>query len=431
MKSASLIPGEIYLYRGHKYRFVERVPRYGSQPAANVFQCDDYVGLNGPAVKGYVTLSDRQLRDLALSQQLTRSKFRYPTPDNLNLAIHLNRPVRRPDTSRLFPWALWFMKTELIDLNRSPKTVEAVCDDLQKLISLFYSEFSDGDISNWTAAVTNKLFKSLGDYQNSSIRRIYASLTHFAGYLVRKGLITDDDDPVKRYNVPRTKPSAPQSLRAIADDGDVIIEGREVFDILVSAAQEAANMKPEGSRALPLRDLALLYVLYYTGLRASEVASLTISHFNEHPKSGGAYFDGVIGKGGGEKEPVYLQPEGLKPLLKYMRQERESLIHRTKSQNPHIFLSYRGREITRTDVYRIVERIKHSAINSEVARGSASFDIKAHPHSFRHERVYTLLKADFSESEVAREVGHKGTAQIARYSNRSKDTRAERLKKVT
>ncbi|HAM50988.1 MAG TPA: hypothetical protein DCP92_09985 [Nitrospiraceae bacterium] len=103
---------------------------------------------------------------------------------------------------------------------------------------------------------------------------------------------------------------------------------------------------------------------------------------------------------------------------------------RTKTGNPHIFLSYRGHELSRIDIQRILKRIRLATIDRETANGASSFEIKAHPHSFRHERVYSLLRAGFSESEVAREVGHKGTSYIGRYSNRSKDERAERLKDV-
>ncbi|HAM50989.1 MAG TPA: hypothetical protein DCP92_09990 [Nitrospiraceae bacterium] len=129
---------------------------------------------------------------------------------------------------------------------------------------------------------------------------------------------------MRRYKPPPNEPAQPQSLRVIVDDGETILEGKEVFDMFVRTASELAARQERKPipRALPLRDVALIHVLYYTGLRASEVAGLTESNFVPHRKSGGAYFEHVVGKGGGTRESVYLQPEGLKPLSTYMRNER-------------------------------------------------------------------------------------------------------------
>ena len=362
-----------------------------------------------------------------IRQRRTKAKFKYPITPQLNLKSLLKPPIPKPTDNNLLAWGLWFIRTELIELNRERGTVDSVRDDLQKFISFFFFFYPDGNITNWTTSVTHEFFKLLGAYQRSSQRRIYTSLVHFAGFLVRKGIINDEDDPIKKYKCPPHEQSAPQSLRAIADDGDTILEGYEVFEMLASTAEDAAHQ--HRTRALPLRDLALIYVLHFTALRASEVASLTVEQLVLHKKSKGAFFVGVRCKGGISRD-FYLPLEGLKPLLQYMRKERERILTSSKTDNPHLFLSYRGRQLSRIDMQRILNRIKAATIDREREKGAASFEIKAHPHSFRHERVYSLLREGLSESEVAREVGHAGTSYIGVYSNRSKDDRAERLKNI-
>ncbi|MBI5641164.1 MAG: site-specific integrase [Nitrospirae bacterium] len=51
-----------------------------------------------------------------------------------------------------------------------------------------------------------------------------------------------------------------------------------------------------------------------------------------------------------------------------------------------------------------------------------------HPHSFRHERAYKLLRSGkFSESDVRDMLGHTTTKYIARY---TKETEEERVKRI-
>ena len=61
MKVKFLKPGDQVLMAGRVMTFQKRY-RHGHEtngPTESVFQCDDYVGLDGPADKGMVNFSDR------------------------------------------------------------------------------------------------------------------------------------------------------------------------------------------------------------------------------------------------------------------------------------------------------------------------------------------------------------------------------------
>ncbi|HAM50990.1 MAG TPA: hypothetical protein DCP92_09995 [Nitrospiraceae bacterium] len=106
-------------------------------------------------------------------------KFKYPPPPALDLKALMKKAIPRPRKATLLPWSLWFLKTEFQDLNRSQNTLDAARNDLQKFVSFSYHLVSGGDITNWSASVTNQFFHTLGAYQRSSLRRMFSSLLHF------------------------------------------------------------------------------------------------------------------------------------------------------------------------------------------------------------------------------------------------------------
>ena len=66
MRPTTLIPGRQYHSAGifgapKTYTFVRR-DRQPCRPAINIFQCDDYRGMNGPNDAGITHLTDYQVR---------------------------------------------------------------------------------------------------------------------------------------------------------------------------------------------------------------------------------------------------------------------------------------------------------------------------------------------------------------------------------
>ncbi len=146
----------------------------------------------------------------------------------------------------------------------------------------------------------------------------------------------------------------------------------------------------------PLRDRALLALLYATGCRASEVADLTLAdvHLQEN-------FARCVGKGNKERI-VSLNPVAVSALENYLEHERPLLDQSRESD--WLFISRGGGGLSRITVWRLVKRY--------AARiGSAD---KVSPHTLRHSFATHLLAGGADIRAVQELLGHSSisTTQI-------------------
>ena len=137
-----------------------------------------------------------------------------------------------------------------------------------------------------------------------------------------------------------------------------------------------------------LRDHAILEVMYASGLRVSELASLRLENVNFD--SG---FLRVIGKGNKERI-VPIGREALERLRLYLDRVRPKLVR------PHtpatLFLSDRGRSLQRSRVRLIVNRCaKRAGIAKSV-----------HPHMLRHSFATHLLENGADLRVIQEMLGH-------------------------
>lgn len=322
-----------------------------------------------------------------------------------------------PEDRFLLSWTLWYLKKEVIGIG-SPYTAEAKIQDLQKFVNYFYHYNPDGSIKTWDKALTYGFIERLGEiYEVSSIRRIMATLSHFAQFLERCRIIEYDDNPVRGVKLPFSQPSPPRQLMAVADDNKLIAEGKEVFQRLLDAAKSMINEK-KTKKHWPYRDIAIISVLYYAGLRVTEVCSLVMSQIEKEPETDGIIFRGVKCKGNKIRD-VYLRDLGAKALNEYLKTERGV------DPGP-LFTTYNRKRLSRFGVWSIIKKI--------AGKASMSMDsivkIEAHPHRFRHVYAYNLKEAGFSDSEIKEELGHSSMRYVGIYTKPSEQERFKRLKKV-
>lgn len=158
------------------------------------------------------------------------------------------------------------------------------------------------------------------------------------------------------------------------------------------------------------RDQLILKTLYYTGLRAAEIAALRWNSFWRHPESGAWSFR-VLGKGSKERKV-----KAVPPLIKDLLQYREALYGAPRQapltglgdlplfprlHNLHIPL--------RPDtVYRIVRRCAQLA-------GVDTPDRRVTPHVFRHTFATSAIRAGISLDVVQKDMGHASAATSLKY----------------
>ncbi|MCK5354928.1 MAG: site-specific tyrosine recombinase XerD [Methyloprofundus sp.] len=207
-----------------------------------------------------------------------------------------------------------------------------------------------------------------------SSARILSSMRRFYGYLLREKHISTD--PTALIDTPRIARSLPGTL----SERDV--------ELLLNA--------PEPTSILGARDKAMLEILYATGLRVSELVSLTISQVNLRM--------GVVrvtGKGNKER----LSPIGeqaMECLEEYMRHSRIALL----SERPcnTIFVTNRAAGMTRQAFWHIIKRYaKKAGISKEIS-----------PHTMRHAFATHLLNHGADLRVVQLLLGHSdlSTTQI-------------------
>jgi len=167
---------------------------------------------------------------------------------------------------------------------------------------------------------------------------------------------------------------------------------------------------PYGHSSIPLRDVALLELLYATGCRASEIAGLRMCDLRQ--ATGMAI---VLGKGRRERLVVYGTPAAA-ALAVYLRDCRPLLVSRIE-QNPsgYVFLSVAGRRLNRKDIWRITK--KYLAI----ARLPSCYTT----HSLRHACASHLVAGGAALEIVQRLLGHALITTTAVYLHSDDATRRQ------
>jgi integrase/recombinase XerD len=207
---------------------------------------------------------------------------------------------------------------------------------------------------------------SKANYAVASLARKLSALRMLAHYLVKERV--RDDDFTALLAGPKMTRKMPHTLST----GDVAR--------LVAA--------PGGEDPLSLRDRALLELFYSSGLRASELASLTLQQVDLEQG-----FLRVFGKGAKER----VVPVGSKArdaLVIYLSSGRPHLVRpHTRS---HVFLNHRGRGISRVALWMIVK--KHAR------RAGLTQNVK--PHALRHSFATHLLTGGADLRAIQEMLGH-------------------------
>ena len=143
----------------------------------------------------------------------------------------------------------------------------------------------------------------------------------------------------------------------------------------------------------------MLYTLYATGMRISELISLNMH--NVDLTRGSVQ---VIGKGGKERL-IPLTSDAINMIKKYLTEAREKL-SKGKDHN-NIFVSTHGKQISRHSFWhRIKAYLKKVDVNKEV-----------HPHTLRHAFATHMLNNGADLRSVQLLLGHSDLATTQIYTH--------------
>lgn len=150
-------------------------------------------------------------------------------------------------------------------------------------------------------------------------------------------------------------------------------------------------------RDTALRDAAIVLTLLDTGLRASELCTLTIADYDSanarlHVRKG-------KGKGGGKERFVVIGKRTQKSLWRY-------LASRQMAPQQPLFATRHGTPLSRTDLRHLLVRLGKRAGVEHV-----------HPHRFRHTFAITFLRNGGSMAVLKELLGHESLAMALHYAD--------------
>ena len=167
--------------------------------------------------------------------------------------------------------------------------------------------------------------------------------------------------------------------------------------------KKADDKKPEG-----LRDKAMFELLYATGLRVSELLTLTVNDLNWQVGC-------LTATGKGRKERmVPIGKAAMATLRRYVDESRPLLLKGKK--NDVLFVNRRGGGLTRQALWKMIRR--YAVL--------AGLQKKVHPHTFRHSFATHLLEGGADLRAVQVMLGHADISTTQVYTHVTR----ERLKEI-
>jgi integrase/recombinase XerD len=266
-------------------------------------------------------------------------------------------------------WVGLFLDSMLIERGLSKETALAYQSDL-RTFQAFLSEKEQADLNQLdrkrlTAFLLNGRKQGL---QPTTIARRLVSIKMFFRYLTAEGLL--DRDVAAVLDSPKLWRHLPEILSP------------EQVDRLL----KAPDKKTEKGR----RDAAILELMYACGLRVSELITLRLDHL--HFSEG---YIRVMGKGRKERL-VPVAGASSKLVQDYVDSIRPQLIQSAYEAGSTVFLSMRGKPLTRARIWQL---IKELGIKANLPN-----DI--HPHSLRHSFASHLLSAGAPLRTIQEMLGH-------------------------
>ena len=281
-----------------------------------------------------------------------------------------------------------FIETLRIDRGASDRTIEAYRRDLTQYLGWLQAEGLE-----WNGVDGTELQNYLGvlskqGQKSTSLARKTSTLRQFYKFCcLEKGLKENPADTLESPSQPKRLPKylTPEQVNALLDAADRGIDYK-------APEKEIA--------ALHARDAAMVYLLYATGLRVSELVGLTL-HKIELQQG----YVRVRGKGDKERIAPFapIAGEKLKLYLDVFRPQLCPPSH-SHSHDQSAFVSHRGETITRQTFWKTLKNLAQNArIPSTLS-----------PHMLRHSFATHLLQSGMNLRSLQMLLGHSdlSTTQI-------------------
>jgi integrase/recombinase XerC len=265
--------------------------------------------------------------------------------------------------------------------NLADNSIRGYVSDLHSFLNhiekLGVAEFSQLELTHVRSWLAN--IQSTGASRATLARRI-VSIRAFTYWAASEGWIISDIGA--NLAIPKPHKTLPEVL------------SHSETDIVLQAIQAKRDSQPT---ALNIRDLAMIEVLYASGIRVSELCGLRLADFDQS-----RYTLQVLGKGNKERV-VPIGIPAVKALQNWLSEGRPQIAN--ESSTNAIFLGLRGKRIDQRTVREVVYEAM-AAIGSHMS-----------PHGLRHTAATHLLEGGADLRTVQEILGHSSLATTQIYTH--------------
>lgn len=264
-----------------------------------------------------------------------------------------------------------FLRYLSAERGASEHTIRSYRKDLTVFFEHIRSQPKTVDLMDVRGFVAEQISSGL---KKSSVGRRLATIRSFYKFLHREGYVKTN--PAKLVSTPKMPKLLPKFLNV-----------DEVFSLVE---------KPEGIGFCPIRDKAILELLYSSGLRVSELSGLNTDDLNIR--------EGLIKlRGKGKKERIVPVGRNAREAMKAYMIERVLLRKKDKA----LFLNRSGARLTDRSVRRIVVKYARAIL----------LDSRIGPHTLRHTFATHLLQGGADLRVIQELLGHSSLSTTQKYTH--------------
>jgi integrase/recombinase XerD len=254
-----------------------------------------------------------------------------------------------------------FLASLTSDRGLSPRTVSAYRSDLRH-----YAEHLDGEPASESAVASFMQALQRRGLAASTIGRRMAAVRQFHRFLVAEG--RSETDPTTMIETPRRPRTLPKALTV-----------DEVFRLIDA---------PDPATVVGRRDRAVLEFMYATGCRVSEAVDLDELDLDLEGAT-------VVLTGKGDRQRMVPLGRMASDAIRSWLPDRASL--RSPVSGSALFLSLKGRRLTRQTIWTIVHR---HAMQAGIPAANVS------PHVLRHSAATHMVEGGADLRTVQELLGH-------------------------
>ena len=259
---------------------------------------------------------------------------------------------------------------------------------LNECYLLLVNQITETTIRIWLTSLAQAP-TTRGSQRSASTTQTYArSARAFFGWLVERGTLSCS--PISEQTFPRTTVPLPRFVSSAT------------FEQVMRAAFPRRGKAP-GAKHTALRDQALLWVLFETGITVSEVCALRVADLDQETGS-----LRVRGKGGKERQ-MFLGPICLSHLRAYLKQMEPTTtrgLSRRHAGGDPLFGSKGKQPLTRNGVSMVFARFRIRAGISDTIMS---------PQMLRHSYALRYLQAGGNPRGLQELLGYEGMAPVRQY----------------